>query len=123
MKLINRCRFLLIALFAFLNPFKLFAQDAPKLKYIVLDFYADWCGPCVSMKQRVWNNDSVKKELENFDFYEIDIDTDKKYPKIYGVQSIPCVVMVSYDGSKYKEVKRFVGARTIGFVLNWLKAK
>ncbi len=120
--LISRLNFVVGSLFAFFVP-KALSQDAPKLKYLVLDFTADWCPPCRAMKVNVWSNKSVKQELENFDFHEIDIDEDKKYARMYKVGPIPCVVMVSYDGNKYREIKRFVGARTVGFILNWLKNK
>ena len=116
----------ILALFAFLSLFSVAIPqeliDAPKpIKYGIIKFEADWCGPCKSLTN-VFNLQEVQAELEKFDFYIVDIDTDKKLPTIYHVSQIPCVVMFEYlPDDKAKEIKRFVGSRNKDFVLQWLK--
>ncbi len=69
----------------------------------LLDFWAEWCGPCKMMEP-------VFKELEDefkgkVEFVEIDVDKDAAMVQKYGVMSIPTYI-VEKDG---KEVGRRVG--------------
>ncbi len=72
----------------------------------ILDFYADWCGPCIVMKP-------VLEELEK-DFTgklvlkKIDVDQDQQSVEKYGVMSIPTYVILKDE----KEVERFIGAQS-----------
>jgi thioredoxin 1 len=68
----------------------------------LLDFYADWCGPC--KKQ-----DPILEELEaeygDIEFVKIDVDDEQDVANQYQVRSLPTVV-VERDGDI---VDRFVG--------------
>ena len=68
----------------------------------LLDFYADWCGPC--KKQ-----DPILEELEadygDVEFVKIDVDDEQDVANQYQVRSLPTVV-VERDGDI---VDRFVG--------------
>lgn len=57
-------------------------NDEIKDKRVLVDFYADWCGPCRMMATVLENVDSI-------DILKVNID---KFPEIaqrYGVMSIP----------------------------------
>jgi thiol:disulfide interchange protein len=45
-------------------------------KPILLEFYADWCLPCVEMEKTVFKDKTVIKELNNF--YFVRLDTEKE---------------------------------------------
>jgi thioredoxin 1 len=68
----------------------------------VLDFYADWCGPC--KKQ-----DPILEELEadygDVEFRKIDVDEEQDVANQYQVRSLPTLVVETDDGI----VDRFVG--------------
>lgn len=53
----------------------------------VLDFYADWCGPC-----RVISPILKDLETEEVPVYKINVDTNQKIAEEYNVRSIPLVI-------------------------------
>jgi len=64
---------------------------------VLVDFYADWCGPCRMLT----------KVLESIDYNILKVNVDE-YPEIartYGVMSIPTIILFS-DG---KEIKKNIG--------------
>lgn len=68
-----------------------------------IDFYADWCGPCVAMKPVL---EELEKELAGkVEIKKIDVDERQDEASKYGVMSIPTYLILK-DG---KEVDRFVG--------------
>jgi thioredoxin 1 len=66
----------------------------------ILDFYADWCGPCKVMAPTI-----EALESEGFDVEKIDIEADRSRATEFKVMSIPTLIIL--DGEK--EVKRFRG--------------
>jgi len=67
---------------------------------VLYDFYADWCGPCRAMTPTV-----EALAQQGHPVRKVNIDQDPQLAAKYGVQSIPCFVMV-VDG---REVDRVVG--------------
>lgn len=71
----------------------------------LVDFYADWCGPCRMMNPII---EELAKELEGkAKIVKLDIERAQKTTATFGVTSIPTVVVFK-DG---KEVNRVVGLR------------
>jgi thioredoxin 1 len=69
----------------------------------LLDFYADWCGPCKTQ-------DPILEELEDewggrFDLERVDVDDDQEIANQYQVRSLPTLVIENDEGV----VERFVG--------------
>ncbi|MDR2469327.1 MAG: thiol reductase thioredoxin [Tannerella sp.] len=62
----------------------------------VIDFYADWCGPCKRIAP-------IMKELAvtykgKVDFYKIDVDVERELASVFGISSIPLVLYVPMNG-------------------------
>lgn len=66
---------------------------------VLVDFYANWCGPCKMLSPVL---ESVSDEVK---ILKVNVDEYQDLAKYYGVMSIPCIIL--FD--KGKEVKRNVG--------------
>ena len=57
---------------------------------VLVDCYADWCGPCKMLSPIV---DAVAEEHENCDFYKINVDAAAGIAEKYGIMSIPTLLL------------------------------
>ena len=72
---------------------------------VLVDFYADWCGPCKMMAPVV---EELAGELEGkAKVGKINVDENQDLAMEYNVMSIPTLIIFK-EG---KEFKRFVGVR------------
>ncbi len=79
---------------------------------VLVDFYADWCGPCKMMAPVI---EELAEELQGkAKVGKINIDENTNIAVKYDVMSIPTLIIFK-DG---KEVKRFVGVRDKEELLN-----
>lgn len=62
----------------------------------LLDFYADWCGPCQMMKPVVAEFEKAHPEMR---VTPINIDDEEELAEKYGVSTIPCFVFLK-DGNE-----------------------
>ncbi len=72
---------------------------------VLVDFYADWCGPCRMLSP------VIKNLAEEFDgkaaIVKINVDKARGLASKYKVRGIPCVIIFKNG----KEVERFVGIK------------
>lgn len=59
-------------------------------KPAVVDFFADWCGPC-KMMAPVFKE--LSQEMSGCEFFKVNIDDDPDLASRYGVMSIPTVMI------------------------------
>lgn len=79
-----------------------------------VDFYADWCGPCVAMNPVI---EELEKEVGGeVEIKKIDVDQNQEEASKYGVMSIPTYLILK-DG---QEVERFVGVTSKEVIKNKL---
>ncbi len=69
----------------------------------LLDFYADWCGPCKMMDPIL--AELEKEWIDTVVIEKIDVDAQTDIASQYGVMSIPTYVVVKNDA----EVGRIIG--------------
>ena len=80
----------------------------------LLDFYADWCGPCKIM-------DPIFVEIEKdytgkIEFQKVDVEADEALSSKFGIMSIPTFVILKDE----KEIDRRTGAMPKEMLKNWL---
>jgi thioredoxin 1 len=68
----------------------------------LLDFYADWCGPCDAQDPIL---DELLADYDAVEFEKVDVDANQDVANEYRVKSLPTVVVENDDGV----VDRFVG--------------
>lgn len=68
-----------------------FAELVKQNKPILLDFYADWCGPCQTLLPIV---DDLAKENEDFEIVKINVDNNQELASQFQVRSIPALFFI-----------------------------
>ncbi len=84
-------------------------------KPVLLDFYADWCGPCRMVSPIV---DEIAKENPQYLIGKVNVDQEPELAQDFKVLSIPTLV-VRKDG---KAIKQVTGARPKSQILALLES-
>ena len=78
---------------------------------VLVDFYANWCGPCKMLAPILEKVDS------NLKVVKVDVDAFEKLAKEYGIMSIPTLILFENG----KEIKRNIGFISKEQIENFLK--
>jgi len=81
-----------------------FAEDVLRAeKPVIVDFYAEWCGPCKMMAPSI---DELAEELKDTHIVgKMNVDEAHETATKYGIQSIPTVILFN----KGEEINRSIG--------------
>lgn len=83
-------------------------------KTILLDFFADWCGPCRMVAPLI---DEIASERGDVAVGKINVDSEPGLAREYGVYSIPTLVVIRNG----QVVNQAVGARSKEQILAMLR--
>lgn len=68
-----------------------FAGEKPA----IIDFYADWCGPCKMVAPIL---EELAAEFPQIDIYKVDTEAEERLSAMFGIRSIPSILFIPADG-------------------------
>ena len=81
---------------------------------VLLDFYADWCGPCRMVSPIV---DEIASEHPEYLVGKINVDDEPELARRFGIVSIPTLIVLRNG----ETVKKVTGARPKEAILDLLR--
>jgi thioredoxin len=66
-------------------------------KAAIIDFYADWCGPCKSIAPVL--EELSEQYKDDILIYKIDTDKEMELSSLFGIQSIPTLLFIPMNGN------------------------
>ena len=94
-----------------------FDQDINSQKVpVVVDFGADWCGPCKQLDPIL--EEIAEENTDKFKVFKINIDENPMVPQKFGVRGIPTIML--FKEGKLIDTK--VGSLPKTALANWIKS-
>ena len=81
---------------------------------VLVDFYADWCGPCKMMSPVI---DKIADEVNGVKVCKLNVDDAQEIAGQYGIMSIPTIMV--FENGEVKE--KFVGVTSKQELLDAIK--
>ena len=70
-------------------------------KPVLVDFYAEWCGPCQIMKPRIL--DVAERMGDDVKIVQIDIDKEKELATRFRIQSVPTLIIFKNGKQQWRQ--------------------
>lgn len=79
-------------------------KEEIKTGLVLVDFYADWCGPCRMISPIV---EELSNEVNDLKVIKVNVDEREDVAKVYGIMSIPTLILFR-DGQMEKKQLGFI---------------
>jgi len=99
------------------------ARAQRERKPVVLDFYAEWCAPCLRMEKNTFRDDRVKALLGRCVFVRVDTDKQPDIARRMAVEGLPDIRFVLPDGRVIRRLRSFQDAESFRSELEELLRK
>lgn len=83
-----------------------FAEIVVAKEITIIDFFAEWCGPCKMITPVIEN---IAKNNEDITVGKVDIDVNRVIGNLFGIRSVPTIIFMKNG----KMVDKFVGVKSI----------
>lgn len=91
-----------------------FKEDVISKDFVLVDFYADWCGPCRMIAPFL---EEIQMEM-GIDIVKVNIDESPNIASEHNVMSIPTLAIFK----KGEKISVNVGAASKARLIDWIKA-
>lgn len=81
------------------DPQAAFSRAAAEGRPIVIDFYADWCGPCKAMESTTFRDAAVIERLNDMVPLKVDVEQHGDLAERFGVMMPPTTVVTDSAGN------------------------
>ncbi|MFA7566840.1 MAG: thioredoxin [Alkalispirochaeta sp.] len=61
----------------------------------IIDFYADWCGPCKMVAPIL--EELSEEYADELNIYKVDTEAEQELAAVFGIQSIPSMLFIPVD--------------------------
>lgn len=85
-------------------------------KPVLVDFFAEWCGPCRQMLPIV--SELADEMKDQITILKMDVDESEETPARYGIQSIPTLILFKNG----EVVSQKTGAMPKSELSSWIKS-
>lgn len=85
--------------------------------WVLLDFWAPWCGPCVRMKPEI--SDVAERTAGTLRVLSVNVDEARETADRFGIRGIPALVLLQ-EG---QEVDRWTGFANRNVLQHWLDGR
>ena len=85
----------------FLSKIMDYENNSEEWKYLgdkpaIIDFYADWCGPCKAIAPIL--EELAEEYKDEIYIYKIDTEKEQELAAVFGIRSIPTLLFVPMEG-------------------------
>ena len=82
---------------------------------VLVDFWAEWCGPCRQLGPIL---ETIDEDMADLTIYKMNVDDAPETPSRFGIRSIPTMFLFK-DG---KQVDTKVGLNSESDIKSWIEA-
>lgn len=92
-----------------------FEQAMERGSPVMMDFYADWCIPCLELERATFTDESVIEATQGFARFKVDMtqyesETSQRLRERFNIAGVPTVLFIGENGNEVEE------ARVVGFL-------